>query len=234
MNPNIQKFLEFFIDLIDEENWEELATQLGKSYYLDEKERSELNQLLSEIGINLIDHLNYIPAGWFSNNESLISYNIPSHIQVIAIKAFINDINLINITFPDQLNQIGYGAFLNCRNLNSIDLSNTNLNDLGSSIFYTCTNLKSIKLPGNLTHMGTQTFKWCTSLNNIVLPKHLRVLDRSTFEGCRGLTNISFEGTIEEWKAVRRYDKCFVGVPARDIQCVDGVTNLRPKIGGQG
>ena len=133
-----------------------------------------------------------------------------------------------------DLERLHTGAFTDCISLSSVDLSDYPLQVLTSNIFRRCYNLTNIKLPKNLRQMGTCTFYDCALLNNVVLPKSLKVIDKETFTNCGSLTNISFEGTVEEWKSVNRYDRCFVGVPTKVIKCSDGVANLRPRANWQG
>ena len=230
----INRFIKENIDLIDTNNWDVFMKRVKWSPFLDDKNRSQIRQILSQCDIFPLNEIDYIPEGWFSHDLSITHLDIPNHIREINQNVFAGDSNLQTIHLPLDLEKLGMGAFTDCISLSNMDLSNYPLQVLTSNIFRRCYNLQSIKLPKNLRQMGTCTFYDCALLNNVVFPKSLRVIDKETFTNCRSLTNISFEGTIEEWKTINRYDRCFVGVPAKIIICTDGITNLRPRAQWQG
>lgn len=230
----VHAYIEDNIDLIDTNNWKEFFERaargkgaLGTLYYPD------LKQVLDACEIDPLPYLDIIPEGWFLRSD-IESYNCINPIKQIDSHAFYECENLKYINFPHSLQKIGYYAFERCTSLDNIDLSYCDMIHLGSRVFAICSSLTNIRLPNKLEHMGTDTFYGCTQLNDIVLPSTLKVLDKGVFQNCTSLKNIYFDGTIEQWKKVSRYDKCFVGVPARTISCIDGITNLRPKAQWQG
>jgi hypothetical protein len=229
-------FIQKNIELIDTENWKEFLNRVDLDFRMNDSSKNEIRQILASCGIDPIkmQDISRIPNCWYYKDPYLTQITIPDNIQAINQSAFRECLNLKELKFPKGLTSVHYYAFLGCTSLERIDLKDSAIINLGSAIFQDCTALKEAILPRVMQHIGTCTFKNCTSLDNVILPKSLTVIDKEVFTNCTSLSNIFFMGTIEEWKAVHRYDRCFVGVPTKIIICTDGITNLRPKAQWQG
>lgn len=228
----VTDFIESNIELIDAENWNTFFARAR--VILTQYNMPELRQVFDSCGINPLKYIDIIPEQWFSNDETLTYVDIPEGIKEIKGAAFYQCTKLESVSLPSTLTSLGYYTFEKCYKLDNIDLSNYPNTSLGSRIFADCSSLKNLKLPKCLEHMGTSTFAGCMNLRTITFPETLKVIDKETFIKCQLLEDINFEGTIEQWKLVRRYDRAFVGVPAKTIKCKDGITKLRPTTNWQG
>ena len=78
------------------------------------------------------------------------------------------------------------------------------------------------EIPDTVTTIGTSAFRYCNALASIQLPKSLTSFDTDAFFGCNALTNIIFEGTVEQWDAIAKYNRWYDNIPATYVQCSDG------------
>jgi hypothetical protein len=46
------------------------------------------------------------------------------------------------------------------------------------------------------------------------------------FFTCSSLASINYEGTMEQWRAIKKGSNCFYDVPATYVQCTDGQVTL--------
>jgi len=100
---------------------------------------------------------------------------------------------------------------------------NSNLIIIGQSAFRDCPKLKSFYIPPKVTYLdnrnattgrgasgygsgnptSTGSFRNCTSLTTVTFSKTLTRINTGTFSGCNRITTINYEGTKEEWLALR-------------------------------
>ena len=55
-----------------------------------------------------------------------------------------------------------------------------------------------------MSTIGDGTFAGCTSLTNITIPDCVESIGDEVFKGCNELISIIYEGTKEQWKAIRK------------------------------
>ena len=68
-------------------------------------------------------------------------------------------------------------------------------------------------------HIGPFSFEGNSKLNTIILPSKITSVYLS---GCSSLTSITFEGTMEEWRAIQKNQQCDLDSAITTIHCVDG------------
>ena len=97
----------------------------------------------------------------------------------------------------------------------------SSMTDVAASAFYSCTSLTQVTLNNGLTALNGYCFSYCSSLTTITLPATITGIGDYAFEGCDALSSLKFEGTVAQWKAIKRY-----GTPFPDtlvsITCTDG------------
>ena len=76
------------------------------------------------------------------------------------------------------------------------------------------------------TGIGEDAFRWIDTLTSIVIDNGVTSIDKYAFANCTSLTSITFNGTIEEWKAISKASSWIYNVPAKEVVCTDGTTSL--------
>ena len=142
--------------------------------------------------------------------------------EVICVPKTING----DITIPESITAISSNAFTGCVNITSVTIGN-DVTSIGSSAFSGCSNLTSINIPDNVTHIGFYTFSRCTSLTSITIPNGVTILYEGMIAYCTSLTIIHFNGTVEEWNAIEKWDMWNSDVPATKVICSNGEVSLQ-------
>ena len=90
------------------------------------------------------------------------------------------------------------------------------------------TNLTKIDIPARCETIGNIAFGSCTELMIVNVGSGLREIGRYAFFGCTSLQTINYDGTLEQWYAIRKADHWLAGNPQRakqiTIRCLDGIT----------
>ena len=143
----------------------------------------------------------------------------------IGIEAFSGCGSLTSVVIPDSVTTIDSLAFSGCTSLTSIEIPDS-VTSIGWSAFSDCTSLTSIEIPDSVTRIGNDAFSGCTSLTSIVIPDSVTSICNYAFRDCISLTSITFEGTIEQWKAIEKSEFWYDAVPATEVVCSDGTVQL--------
>ncbi|MDE7439781.1 MAG: leucine-rich repeat domain-containing protein [Clostridia bacterium] len=139
----------------------------------------------------------------FNNCSLLVSITIPNSVTTIGDYAFSGCSSLTSITIPNSVTSIGSWAFALCTNLTNITIPNS-VTIIGSSAFENCSSLKSVTLSSSLTSIQYATFGGCSSLTSVTIPNTVTFLEFYSFKDCSSLTDITYDGTKEQWKAVKK------------------------------
>ena len=191
-----------------------------------------------------------IPYACFSGCSSLTSITIPESVTSIRRDAFNNtgiyndesnwENNVLYIdnclisakesisgsyTIKENTRLIADWAFEDCKSLTSVTIPNR-VTSIGDYVFYGCKGLTSITIPNSVTSIGYSAFSDCYALTSVTIPNSVTSIGDYVFYGCKGLTSITFEGTMEQWNAVEKYDFWNKNVPATYVQCTDGQVAL--------
>ncbi len=157
----------------------------------------------------------------FYNCASLISISIPNSVTSIGDYAFRDCTSLTSITIPDSVTSIGDNAFYRCTSLTSITIPNS-VTSIGALTFYDCNSLTSITIPDSVTIIDNVAFYMCSGLTSITIPDSVTSIGNSAFSWCTRLTSITFNGTKEEWNAVRKGDSWNYQTGSYTVYCTDG------------
>jgi hypothetical protein len=72
-------------------------------------------------------------------------------------------------------------------------------------------------------------FYGCKSLTSITLPSSVKSLGYEVFSNCISLETITYNGTRDKWKKVKKdtlSDKWISGILAKFVQCTDGLVKI--------
>ena len=135
--------------------------------------------------------------------------------------AFFSCSALTSITIPDSVTSIGNGAFYGCSDLTAITIPNS-VTSLGDNAFGGCSGLTSVTIPDSVTSIGAYAFYDCGGLTSITILNSVTSIGYAAFGGCNGLTSITFNGTKEQWNAIKKDEGWNAFTGAYTIHCSDG------------
>ena len=208
MFPELQKFIETNIELIENARFDEL--------YNMNVDVSKFTEVLLKAGINPLEKLNYIPAGYLCQSD-INSFTVPAHITEIHSGAFWKCENLNKVILPEGLVSIEDSAFCECHNLWQINFpstlefikedafAETNLHhivvpDLVGVIpkhcFEACKQLQTVKLGKFANRIKTRAFAECDNLYSVQLNDGLTSIDSYAFTECPALTEIYIPDSV--------------------------------------
>ena len=156
----------------------------------------------------------------FFSCSGLTSITIPDNVTSIGDWAFFLCSGLTSITIPDSVTSIGGNAFSGCSGLTSVTLPDS-VTSIGEYAFYECSSLTSITIPNNVTSIGYAAFCACNGLTSVTIPNSVTSIGDGAFSFCRGLTSITFNGTKEQWNAIKK-DNWNGSTGDYTIYCSDG------------
>lgn len=121
-NPNIDKELKEFIEknisLIEAEEFDELYKHAyNNPFALD---TGSLTHVLYSVGIDPLDHLDYIPASFLKSCDALTEIEIPTHIEHVDESAFYDCNSLEGIVIPKNVVELASWSLGGCEQLKQI------------------------------------------------------------------------------------------------------------------
>ena len=162
----------------------------GSPFY----ENGEIKKLvvsegITEIGNSLFDHCRNIAAVSFPNTLTRIGKR--------AFFAYA-DGELAALEFPSSVTTIGDEAFSD-QGMTSVTLPKT----LGTDLFRSADNLQSVRV--ECAEIPAFCFVSCGKLSQMTLSKNVKKIGANIINYCTQLKTITYEGSLEEWKAVEKY-----------------------------
>ena len=160
--------------------------------------------------------------------ETVVSNRASYLVTSIGKNAFFDCKSLTSITLPDSIKSIGMGSFIYCSSLTSITIPNS-VTTIEDNAFMCCSKLTSITIGNSVKVIANMAFYRCSSLTEITLPNSVKSLGYEVFENCISLKTITYNGTRDKWKKVKKdtlSDKWISGIPARFVQCTDGLVKI--------
>ena len=226
ISENLQEFLRTGPVQLDIENNNFVDVYRKAEEYFEfgseKKHVSELTVLFYEAGIDPLDYMHRIPARFFYDTN-IRSFKIPQHIIDMGIEAFANCSNLESVTIPDSFISINYYAFIYCTSLTSITIPDS-VTSIGNHAFQGCSSLTSVTIPDSVTDIGRSTFYGCSSLESVIISNSVKAIGYHAFCGCAGLKEITYKGTVEEWKKVKKKNAFNFYIITH---CIDGDLQLQ-------
>ncbi|MDE6442324.1 MAG: leucine-rich repeat domain-containing protein [Clostridia bacterium] len=157
-----------------------------------------------------------------AKSTDITSCNINANTKMIYHSAFENCSGLTDITIPDSVTSIGQNAFAGCSSLTGIIIPDS-ITEISYGMFSWCTSLTSVIIPDSVTSIGEWVFSNCTSLTSITIPDSVTSIGNYLFDYSTALTSINFEGTKEQWRALKAnsyWNESIIG--NYTVTCSDG------------
>ncbi len=197
--------------------------------------------------ITLPEGLTSIGEKAFCDCNSLKEFSLPQSIVSIGNDAFVNtpmgelhkngyyigndtnpylflktvQKNITSLSIPEGTVFIGEGAFGPCsKTLSSISIPNT-VKHIRSDALKGCDNLYDLHLPEGLLTIGDYAFMRNENLETVNIPASVVEIGKYIFEGCSELKTILYQGTVQQWKAMKKHSDWCSGASVT-VQCTDG------------
>lgn len=208
MNKRIEDFIPEILELIDENEWDKIYTELAHDY--NGEDIGDFTTYMYAAGINPLEYLDRVPQHYLYYS-TLVNLIIPEGIKEIEHGSFSNS-SIENLHVPNSCERVFSYACSNCEQLRSVHLGD-NVKSVGSNAFFNCRNLSEINFPKSLYEISASAFKYCDSLPEVIeLPVGLNVIRQNAFE-------LSEPRTYIIHKNVRRiHHEAFL--PVRDTKLI--------------
>ncbi len=167
----------------------------------------------------------------FRGCTSIESINIPESVTSLWYSAFVGCSNLESITVDPNntvyhasgncLIKTNSGELIACAK-NGIIPTDGSVTIISSGAFCDVLNIESISIPDTVTGIDFMAFDGCTSLTSITIPDSVTWIGDWAFSSCTSLTSITFEGTQEQWNAIRKELNWNADTGNYTIYCTDG------------
>ena len=160
--------------------------------------------------------------------ETVVSNRASYLVTSIGENAFFSCKSLTSITLPNSVKRIKMGAFIFCSSLTSITIPNS-VTTIEDNAFLCCSKLTSITIGNSVKSIGYCAFENCESLTEITIPNSVKSIGYEVFENCISLETISYNGTRDKWKKVKKDtldNKWNSGILAKFVQCTDGLVKI--------
>lgn len=170
--------------------------------------------------------------GDFAFEETNITnITIPNSVTSIGYNPFARCTKLESITVGE-----GNTKYNSKNNCNAIIKTATNtlisgckntvipygVDSIGLQAFDWCTGLTSITIPKGVKSIGETAFQMCTGLTSITIPTSVTSISSNAFNICKNLTSITFNGTQEQWNAIKKGTGWNKNTGNYTIHCTDG------------
>ena len=162
----------------------------------------------------------------FYANKKLTSFVIPDNVTKVGASAFRSCPFLKEVTIGQNVTILDQNSFYGCEALKTLTMKSDVLVEIGSEAFYGSRSLKSVITPDSIAKIGTSAFCGCTSLEEFTLGSGAAYLHADAFRGCNKLETFNYNGTMNQWSSVRKYESPFKGSYVRTINCTDGQVSL--------
>lgn len=127
-----------------------------------------------------------------------------------------------SISILDSVEEIGIGAFNECAELKTVSISDS-VKQIWNGAFMRCVSLETVKIGDSVEEIHYVAFYGCNNLKSITLGRSLRIIDREAFSGCISLVSIHYNGTIAQWRSIKKGPNWNHGIGNVKLFCLDGI-----------
>ncbi len=163
----------------------------------------------------------------FYGCENITSVSITYKVTAIGAYAFYDCVNLVRVGIGSGVESIGDYAFHNCNKLESINIPD-GVKSVGEFAFESCDSLTSAVVGNGLTKISDGMFYGCSALQKITLQNSITYIDSRAIWYCTSLEEIIFNGTEEQWNAIRKFENWDIHSAEYTVNCTVGsdVSNI--------
>lgn len=154
----IREFIEKYIDLIDDNNFEKFYIELADSNICELG--GLVTEALLEADINPFPFLKSMPMYSLASARELKEFKIPAHLNEIEMHAF-TDSTIEKLFIPKSIKNISCYACYSSVYLKEIIFEEGCDMHLYADVFVECTSLDIVEIPSSITNIETATFSDC-------------------------------------------------------------------------
>ncbi|MCQ2388364.1 MAG: leucine-rich repeat domain-containing protein [Kiritimatiellae bacterium] len=137
-----------------------------------------------------------VPAGAFTNQDTLASVSFPSSLRTVGELAFLQRESLRSVELSSGLQSVGSWAFAVCPNLRTVSVSSGAFT-VGEKAFALCEGLENADFLAGATELGEDAFRECSRLRRATLGNGLRAISDGAFDSCTNLSEIVWPAALE-------------------------------------
>ena len=147
---------------------------------------------------------------------SVVQYPGIFHLDALVIP---NEYNGLPVTSIENGGFAGWDGFFSVIIPGSVE-------SIGTYAFGSCDSLHYVYVGNGAKVIEEYAFANCMMLVEVILPATIKRIDTCAFAFCVSLEKITFEGTVDQWKAIEKSDGWYsdTGVDGKfTVVCSDGV-----------
>lgn len=130
-------------------------------------------------------------------------------------------VNIMHLSIPSTVTSLE-NKFTGCKSLLSVVIpDDSQLTAIDNYAFGRCYNLKTVEIGSSIKKIGSNAFLSC-ALEYFVIPKSVVEISPGAFSGCDKLTDFYYEGTMDEWFAIKLDDDWDEDIPDYTIYFSNG------------
>ena len=203
--------------------------RIERQQRLEEKKRQEALEKVQPSGDEKFDEfVKEIVAPDLAEVVEVPAFEEPETVTVIEIERNVIEPERESEGLSFRLNSDGnYGLAKMgaCRDYHVVVPKSFNgacVNAINNCAFEYCTEIESVYVPEGVTKIGILAFSFCVSLTKVTLPESLAEIEMNAFDHCKKLENIEYNGTRDEWNAIKKTGNWDAGLKNYTIHCLDG------------
>ncbi len=100
---------------------------------------------------------------------------------------------------------------------------------VGDRAYAKNTELTSASIPEGIVSLGSSAFANCVNLATVSLPSSLQEIGFNCFFNTPKLVDVTYNGTVEMWKAIKRGSNWLTKSGTTTVKCSDGQINVNPR-----
>lgn len=150
----------------------------------------------------------------FYNNLTLKELTICNDVTKVGYQAFRACINLEKLTVEKQVWNVNNNAFSLCDKISYADVNVQVLMGMPKS------SLVTLRVNGGDT-LGNSILSGCSNLTSVTLAKSVKTICENAFSGCYYLSEIVYEGSREDWLAVKKQSGWSNGISGFKVVCTE-------------
>lgn len=219
LTPKLKNYIEEHIDEIESNNFDRLFIT---------SESLGLYDVLLHAGIDVLGDSNRTPTGVFHGSH-MTTFSLPNHINTLSSSSFASCKQLIDCVLSNNLISIEEFAFAMCESLSALQIPSS-VKYIGGQCFANCGSMKTFEFPPLVSTINRRCFYQCSALEKLVLPLSITTIGDECFDGCVNLKSITYLGTKQQFKQIKKSHYWRTGSFVEQIICRDGILKFAPTV----